>query len=137
ALDNLPSDGSPQVAPEGFLDLRAEPLVAQRQRYLLEQIVPALPPLTPGGLPKGSHDLVGVELFYRAWSFVCMGGDGFDPVTILILASGFGLPSVLWLVTCGCLVIIVAKEGCLCGLFRTGTPTFAAARSLPLTLLVM
>ena len=61
-VDNAAADGGSKVAPEGLVDLGAEPLVAEDEGDFLEKLVAIEPALATGGLAERCQDVVGLNL---------------------------------------------------------------------------
>ncbi|MBV8310688.1 MAG: hypothetical protein JO344_09910 [Planctomycetaceae bacterium] len=59
-LDDPAADGGSEVAPEGFVDLGSEPLVAKDEGDFLEKLVSIEPAPVPGGLAERCHDPVSI-----------------------------------------------------------------------------
>ena len=64
-LDDPAADGGSEVASEGFVDLGAEPLVAEDEGDFLEKLVSIEPALATGGLAERCHDVLGLDLVDR------------------------------------------------------------------------
>jgi hypothetical protein len=64
-LDDPAADGGSEVAPEGLVDLGAEPLVAEDEGDFLEKLVSIEPAFATSGLVKRRHDVVGFHLVDR------------------------------------------------------------------------
>ena len=75
-LDDLAADGGSEVAPEGLVDLGAEPLVAEDEGGFLEKFVSIEPAFATSGLVKRRHDVVGFDLVDRRRSGRRFGSRG-------------------------------------------------------------